>query len=223
MLSAGSIALHYLPAFHEITPCVPQGLAQNGCAMAQSERLVPPVAPSEAELFGDYSPAVTLASAVILVLAIGVIDRLTGDDVYVSILYLVPIAMVTWALGRGWGFALCAAVMALWIGLHLAVQGHGTAFYWNVLLLAGTFFTVALLLARLREAVQAHEVSASMIEKMDAPAYVVNLQRDLIVFGNREFRAAFAGRSAEELAPRPARESRFHLADGTPAVLRVLL
>lgn len=194
--------------------------------MASSERLVPPVppaAPSEAELFGDYSPAVTLASAVILVLAVGVIDRLTGEDVYVSILYLVPVALVTWALGRGWGFTLCAVVTALWVGLHLSAHGHGATFYWNALLLAGTFVTGTLLLSRLREALQAHEVSASMVEKLDAPAYVVNLQRDLVVFGNREFRAAFAGRTAEELAAFPAREARFHLADGTPAVLRILL
>jgi hypothetical protein len=191
--------------------------------MAESQRLVPPVAPSEAELFGDYSPAVTLASAVILVLAVGVIDRLTGDDVYVSILHLVPIAMVTWALGRTWGLALCATVLTLWAGVHLGAHGHSTTFYWNALLLGGTFVAVALLLARLREALQAHEVSASMIEKMDVPAYVVDLQSDTVVFGNRQFRTACDGRSVEELALRPAREARFHLADGTPALLRILL
>jgi hypothetical protein len=194
--------------------------------MAESERLVPPAAsaaPTEAEFFGDYSPAVTIASAVILVLSVGVIDRLTGDDVYVSILHLVPIAMITWALGRGWGLGLCLLVVVSWTGMHVGMHSHGMSFYWNAVLLAGTFVTVTLLLARLREALAAHEVSLSMLEKLDAAAYVVNLQRDTVVFGNREFRARFAGRSAEALAPEPAKEARFHLADGTPAMLRILL
>jgi hypothetical protein len=43
-----------------------------------------------------------------------------------------------------------------------------------------------------------------------------------VLVGNREFRAAFAGRSAEELARYPARESRFRLADGRLALLRIL-
>jgi hypothetical protein len=192
--------------------------------MAESHRLVPPAtppAPQETEFFGDYSPVVIVASAVILVLAVFTIDRLTGHDRRVAILHLVPIAMITWSLGRRWGLMLVAGVIVLWALMPRAAYGRG--FYWDAAVLVLVFIAVTLLLARLREALQAHEVSAAMIEKLDAPAYVVNLQRDLVVFGNQQFRAAFDGRSAEELAARPAREARFHLADGTPAVLRILL
>jgi hypothetical protein len=201
--------------------------AQNERAMAESEPLVPQAAtpaPQEADLFGDYSPAVTVASAVILVLAISVIDRLTGYDLQIGILHLVPIAMVTWALGRNWGLGFSAAVVALWIAMFRGMHNYASSFYfyWDALVLLVTFVTVALLLAKLREALRSHEVSLSMLEKLDAPAYVVDLQRDVVVFGNREFRAGFDGRPAEELARQPAREARFKLGDGTPALLRIL-
>ena len=73
---------------------------------------------------------------------------------------------------------------------------------------------VALLLAAL--------VSLVALEKLDAPAYVVDLQRQVVLLGNREFRASFEGRGAAELARYPAQEARFTLADGRPALLRIL-
>src|SRR5205807_32410 len=110
-------------------------------------------APAEADFFGGYSPAVTFAAGVILVLAIGVIDKLTGYDLHLGVLYLLPITMVTWSAGLGWGLALSLGTAALWLGI---------------------------------------------------------------------FSAAFEDASAAELARRPAREARFILADGRPALLRIL-
>jgi len=81
---------------------------------------------------------------------------------------------------------------------------------------------VVLLLAKLRDVLRGHELSLSVLERLDAPAYVLDLQRQVVLLGNREFRAAFDGRSAEELARYPANESRFMLADGRPALLRIL-
>ena len=50
-----------------------------------ADRILSP-APTGSDVFGDYSPAVTCASAVILVLAFSVIDKLTGYDLQVGIL-----------------------------------------------------------------------------------------------------------------------------------------
>ena len=73
--------------------------------MRDSQQMAPPAppAPAASDLFGESSPAVTCAAGVILVLAIAVIDKLTGYDLHLGILYLVPIAMVTWATGRNAG------------------------------------------------------------------------------------------------------------------------
>jgi hypothetical protein len=181
-------------------------------------------APEGADLFGEYGPAVTCASAAILVLAISVIDRLTGYDLQVSILQLVPIAMVTWAAGRSWGLVISIGAVALWFLVfrgehHYAMPMY---FYWDGAVLFITLTTVALLVAHLREALRGHELSFAILEKLDSPAYVVDLQRDVVLLGNGAFRAAFEGRPAEELAQFPAQESHFTLADGRPALLRIL-
>src|SRR6266850_7871389 len=191
--------------------------------MSNTEQVARP-APEGADLFGDYSPAVTGAAAVILVLAISVIDRLTGYDLQISILQLVPIAMITWTLGRNWGLGLSLAAVALWFVIFRGAHHYSLSlyFYWDGIVLLITFGTVVLLIAKLRDALRGHELSLSVLEKLDAPAYVVDLQKQAVLVGNREFRASFEGRAAAELARYPAQEARFTLADGRPALLRIL-
>ena len=81
---------------------------------------------------------------------------------------------------------------------------------------------MVLLIAKLRDVLRGHELSLSVLEKLDAPAYVIDLQRQVVLVGNREFRASFEGRAAAELGRYPANEARFTLADGRPAMLRIL-
>ena len=189
-----------------------------------SEQVARP-APAATEVFGEYSPAVTCAAGVILVLAIATIDRLTGYDLHLGVLYLIPIAMVTWACGAKWGLGIGILATLVWIAIFRGEHHYATNlyFYWDAAVLFITFAVVIVLLARLREAIRGHELSLSVLEKLDAPAYVVDLQRQIVLLGNREFRAAFDGKSAEDLAARPAHEARFALADGRPALLRILL
>jgi len=161
---------------------------------------------------------------VILVLAISVIDKLTDYDLKLGILHLIPILMVTWAAGAKWGIGLSLGAVALWV-LIFRGEHHYTSnlyFYWDGTELLITFVTVTLLAARLREALRAHEFSLAILEKLDVPAYVVDLQRDTVLTGNRRFRDAYEERSAEELAREPAHEARFALQDGRPVLLRIL-
>jgi len=187
------------------------------------EHVVRP-APAATEVFGEYSPAVTCAAGVILVLAIATIDRLTGYDLHLGVLYLVPIALVTWACGGKWGIAIGILATIVWVMIFRGEHHYADNlyFYWDAAVQFLIFAIVIFLLARLREAIRGHELSLSVLEKLDAPAYVVDLQRQEVLQGNREFRAVFEGRTAEELAGQPAHESRFALADGRPALLRIL-
>jgi hypothetical protein len=188
-----------------------------------SDRIISP-APAGSDFFGDYSPAVTCASAVILVLAISVIDKLTGYDLQIAILHLIPIVMVTWAAGMKWGIGIALGALALWVSIFRGEHHYSSNlyFYWDALELLITFLTVTVLVARLREALRAHEFSLAILEKLDVPAYVVDLQRDVVLTGNRRFRETYEGRSAEELARKPAHEARFALQDGRPVLLRIL-
>ncbi len=194
-----------------------------GLAMPETERLTTP-APASPEVFGEYGPAVVIAAAVVLVAAIAAIDKVTGYDLHLGILHLVPIAMITWALGRNWGLALSLVVVGVWVGMFRGAHHYplGVYFWWDGAVLAATFIAFVLLIARLREVMRSHELALSALEKMDAAAYVVDLQTDVVLNGNRMFRERFAGRSAEELKRLPGRESHFFLPDGRPALLRVL-
>ena len=92
----------------------------------------------------------------------------------------------------------------------------------NGLLLLSTYVAFVLVVSRLRDSQSSHELALSALEKMDAPAYVVDLQTEVVLNGNRLFRDSFAGKSVAELARHPGRESHFLLPDGRPALLRVL-
>ena len=191
--------------------------------MRHSQQMAPPAA-AASELFGESSPAVTCAAGVILVLAIAIIDKLTGYDLHLGFLYLLPITMLTWSAGLRWGLALSLGTAALWLGIFSGAHHYSTSFYfyWEGGVLFVTFAVVVLLTSKLREALRAHELSLAVLEKLDAPAYVVDLQRNKVLLGNREFRGTFEGRSAAELARYPAHEARFVLADGRAALLRIL-
>src|SRR3982750_3411688 len=125
-------------------------------------------APAATEVFGEYSPAVTFAAGVILVLAIAGIDKLTGYDLHLGVLYLVPITMMTWSAGRTWGLGLSAATALLWLAIFSGQHHYADSFYfyWDGAVLFITLVIVVVLVARLREALRAHELSFTVLETL---------------------------------------------------------
>src|ERR1700687_1446297 len=109
-------------------------------AMRDTQQMAPSAA-AASDFFGDSSPAVTGAACVILVLAIAVIDRLTGYDLHLGILYLVPIAIITWSAGRNLGIGLSIATVVLWITISRGAHHYSNSlyFYWDGATLLITF------------------------------------------------------------------------------------
>ena len=176
-----------------------------------------------APLFGDYSPAVTLTSALILVLAISVIDRLTGYDLEIGMLQLAPIAMATWAAGRAWGLCFAALAVAIWV---MMFHGEASAraslyFYWDGAVLLGVFVAFVLVLGRLREVMRAFELS--YLDDLPAPAYAVDAAATHIVYGNKAFHETLESRTLEELARYPAIEAPIRWKGWRRARLRILI
>jgi len=60
------------------------------------------------------SPAAALGLGFALVVLIAVADLLTGYEIRLSILYLIPISLVTWLAGPRWGLAASACAGAGW-------------------------------------------------------------------------------------------------------------
>jgi hypothetical protein len=122
------------------------------------------------DLFGEYGAGVTCASAVMLFLAIATIDKLTGTELRLQILYLIPVSIVTWTAGRTWGMAFSVVAVAVWVMMIGAAHAYSTKFYfyWEAAVSLGTLIVFVLLLSRLRAALDAlEEVHRGRDEKPD--------------------------------------------------------
>src|SRR5712691_8061085 len=191
--------------------------------MRETGQAAPP--PAAADLFGEYGVGVTCASAVILLAAIASIDKLTGFDLRLSILYLLPVAIVTWSAGRRWGLAMSAASVAIWLALFWSSHPYSTRiyFYWDGAVSLTTLIVFTLLLARLREELHASDKRfAKVLENLDAPVYVADAERGEVLYGNKRYHQTVARYRYDVLARLPAKETRLRWPDGRRVLLRIL-
>jgi signal transduction histidine kinase len=98
--------------------------------------------------------------AILLILAVGWVDYWTGEELSISILYLVPVCLCTWRAGRRCGLLAGGASTAAWLVADSVAsqrQGHPLVPYWNAVVLLGFFWIVAYLLSALKTAQQGLE------------------------------------------------------------------
>lgn len=97
----------------------------------------------------------TLILTLGLVLITGVFDQVTGYELSFSFFYLAPVAIAAWFLSSRFGLLIACLSAATW-ALADRTSGHlytsELIFYWNGLIRLGIFVTVAITLARLRQA-----------------------------------------------------------------------
>lgn len=99
------------------------------------------------------SPRLASLGNLVLVIGDGLIDYATGLEVSVSLLYLLPVCLGTWLLGRVAGILFSLSSALAWLAADLLGRssvGHPLVPIWNTVTLAATFIVVALLLAALR-------------------------------------------------------------------------
>lgn len=101
------------------------------------------------------SPWTAVAAAVLLTAAIGALDWLTGYEVSVLALYLLPPALVGWHAGRRAALALSALGAGAWLWADL-YAGHAYSHpgipYWNAVPRLAIFAAFGVLAAELRRA-----------------------------------------------------------------------
>lgn len=99
------------------------------------------------------SPRLVTIGNLGLVIVVGLIDFATGLDVSVSLLYLFPVCLGTWFVGRGDGVLVSLASALAWLAadvLGRSPMSHPLVPLWNAITLAATFAVVAFLLAALK-------------------------------------------------------------------------
>ena len=94
-----------------------------------------------------------LGLACLLFVITAVADFLTGPELNLAIFYLLPIALVSWFLGRRAGIYFCLLCAATCFTANLkwsTAYSHQFIPYWNLFTRFGFYATIAILLAKVR-------------------------------------------------------------------------
>ncbi|MCX6866976.1 MAG: ATP-binding protein [Verrucomicrobia bacterium] len=109
-------------------------------------------APLPEEKRGVRKIVATMAVSLGMVLVVAVVDYLTGLEISVSLLYLVPVCWSAWFGGRSAGLFVAAVSAAAWLGHEMLLNSlfdHPWVLAWNTLTLGVSFALVAVLMATL--------------------------------------------------------------------------
>jgi signal transduction histidine kinase len=134
---------------------------------------------------GEF-PGLCLALA--LVGAVAGLDYLTGYEIRLSILYMLPIALATWTGGMYSGLLVSMAGVACWVLSFDSKPSyaHQVYYYWEGGMLIVTFYLFVRLIWGLRKALaRADERFLHMLEGLHAGVYVVDDSSGRVLYANR--------------------------------------
>jgi signal transduction histidine kinase len=86
-------------------------------------------------------------------IAVGVVDYLTGFEIFFSVFYLLGVGLGTWQVGKSFGVLMSLLSVAVWITGDLAAGARYSSSFipvWNSLILLAFYLIVVWLLASLR-------------------------------------------------------------------------
>ncbi len=99
----------------------------------------------------------TLIISLLLVLLIGLIDLITGQEISFSIFYLFPIMMSVWYGNKNCGLVLAFIAAIEWLAADL-IGGHTYSTiiiaYWNMIVRLAFFLIIVFMIAKLKELLQ---------------------------------------------------------------------
>ena len=103
-----------------------------------------------------------------LIAIIGIIDDITGDEIALSLFYVIPISLVTWYVNRGFGVIASTISAIVWL-IADVTSGHSYShlaiYFWNCLVRFGIFFIIISLLSSLRKAFE-HEKELARVDDL---------------------------------------------------------
>jgi diguanylate cyclase (GGDEF)-like protein len=93
----------------------------------------------------------------LLVIVVGIVDYLLGEDVSIALFYLLPIALASWFVGRRSGIFMSFASAGTWVIADIMarqVYFHPFVHFWNTLMSFGFFWTVSYTLSALKASLE---------------------------------------------------------------------
>ncbi len=129
-----------------------------------------------------------LVVALALVGCVAFLDYVTGYELRLATLYLLPIALATWAGGARAGLLIVATASLVWFVSFRSAHAYSQEifFYWEVLAMFTVYVVIVWLLARLRAALhRADERFLRVLEELHAGVYVTDDDRETILYANR--------------------------------------
>ena len=155
------------------------------------------IVPSGLAGLETWAPPVVQVAALVLLAGVGILDRANGPDLHFTAFYLLPVALVSWRLGRDMGIVWSIATAAVW--LLVALTGDPLprpVVYWNALVTTLIFLTVALILSETRalwESARKLARSDSLTGVLNGAAFqeLVELERTRSVRYDRPFTLAY--------------------------------
>lgn len=131
---------------------------------------------------------------------IAIADYVTGYELSLAILYLMPIFAATWMRGRAYGLAMSLFALASWlISVHFMgyTYAHPLLHFWEALIRLVTWAIFVWLLSRLKVALaHADERFVTVLEGLDAAVYVADTGDGELLYVNQKCRAMFAAGKA---------------------------
>jgi C4-dicarboxylate-specific signal transduction histidine kinase len=182
------------------------------------------------------STVLNVFACLALVGCVSMADYATGYEIRLAVLYLVPITIATWRVGRPAGIFVAATASASWLVTFESLHPyeHPFYFYWEGVIIAVTFLIVVILLSSLRAALaRSDRRFVTVLEGLDAAVYVEDAGGQ-VLYANRRFHdvydernppAAADGAEVHDAASRRwflAQSRPLHWIDGRDVTLRVL-
>jgi len=143
--------------------------------------------------FEHQSRALLVLAALVIVIAIGVVDYVTGWELSFSVFYLLALGLAVWFVGKGFAWFLSGLSVAVSLAGDLANGGRYSSRlvpWWNAAIVLAFYLIVVWLLAKLRAVygeleARVQQRTAALREEM---AERQRLEREILQVSEREQR-----------------------------------
>jgi signal transduction histidine kinase len=146
--------------------------------------------------FAERSPAFVIVASVLLIGIIFLEDVATGRTLSPSLFYLLPVALITWRLGRGGGAAIAGISAIVWTLSDIVSKAYGAnalAPYWNAVARFAVLSVVASLLSTIRSRMRAdRELADEAIDAADELRTINDVKDTLLHAVSHDLRGPIA-------------------------------